>query len=180
MSGLRLIAAGHTRALRRAVFGGDEDLDEGGLRAALALSPTGVRATRWVSAPAAAARQTARALGGDPADEPALADPDHGSWTGRMLDEVDPGELHTWLSDPSAAPHGGESLAAVAGRAAGWLGGQAGREVGAVAHPIVVRAVLAAALGLPAEGIRRLEVAPLAVVRLTGRGGRWHVHFPGA
>ena len=178
MSGLRLIAAGHTRALRRAVFGGDEDLDEGGLRAALALSPTGVRATRWVSAPAAAARQTARALGGDPADEPALADPDFGRWTGRTPAEVDPDELHTWLSDPSAAPHGGESLTAVTRRAAAWLDRQAGRDLTAVAAPIVVRAVLAAALELAPGGIRRLEVAPLAVTRLTHRGGHWHLHLP--
>ena len=181
MTGLRLIAAGHTRALRRAVFGGDDDLDEGGLRAALALQPSFVRvSTPWVSAPSAAARQTARALGGDPVDEPALTDPDHGSWTGRTLTEVDPGDLRLWLSDPAAAPHGGESLTAVSRRAAAWLEGQTGRDLTAVAHPIVVRAVLAAAIDLPPGVIRRLEVAPLAVIRLSHRGGRWHLHFPSA
>ena len=70
MSGLRLLAAAPTAALRRAVFGGDDDLDEGGQRAALALSEAdgpdlGGRADGWVCAPSQAALQTARALGHD-------------------------------------------------------------------------------------------------------------------
>ena len=170
MSGLRLVAAGHTAALRRAVFGGDDDLDEGGRNAcrAVRVSPAG----EWVCAPSRAAVQTVRELGGDPTVEPALADPHYGTWTGRTLADVDLGD---WLTDPAAAPHGGESLAAVTARAGAWLDSQAGRSLTAVAHPTVIRAVLAHALGLPADGIWRLDVAPLSVSRLTCRAGRWHL-----
>jgi broad specificity phosphatase PhoE len=85
---------------------------------------------------------------------------------------VDPGD---WLTDLDAAPHGGESLATVINRAGRWLDSRAGHTLTAVAHPTVVRAALCHALGLPADGIWRLEVAPLAVCRLTHRAGRWHL-----
>jgi broad specificity phosphatase PhoE len=170
VSGLRLIAAGHTPALRRAVFGGDDDLDEGGRNAALALPPL---PDPWVCAPTRAARQTAAALGAvDVTEDPRLSDPDYGSWTGRAITDV---MLGDWLTDPSAAPHGGESLTAVRARAGAWLDDQAGRPLTAVAHPTVVRAVLCHALDLPADGIWRLDVAPLAVCRLTHRASRWHL-----
>ncbi len=170
MSGLRLIAAAPTAALRRAVFGGDDDLDEGGRNAALARPRL---PGPWVCAPTRAARQTVRALGGgDVVEDRRLSDPDYGGWTGLALTEVDPGD---WLTDPAAAPHGGESLAAVRTRAGAWLDEQAGRTVTAVAHPTVVRAALCHALGLPPDGIWRLDVAPLAVCRLTHRAARWHL-----
>ena len=172
MSGLRLIAAGHTPALRRAVFGGDDDLDTAGRNAARARRAPGHRGP-WVCAPTRAARATVHELGGgDPLLEPRLADPDYGSWTGRTLDQVD---LGTWLTDPAAAPHGGESLSALTVRAGAWLDEQAGRTLTAVAHPTVVRAALCHALGLPPDGIWRLDVAPLSVCRLAHRAGRWHL-----
>lgn len=174
MTVLRLIAAGHTASLRRAVFG-DDDLDEGGRNAALALPrPPGP----WVCGPSRAARQTVAALGGhDPAEDDRLSDPDYGAWTGRSLHEISPGDalLNDWLTDPTAAPHGGESLAAVITRAGSWLDEQAGVARTAVAHSTVVRAVLCHGLGLPADGIWRLDVAPLAVCRLTHRAHRWHL-----
>ncbi|MFI7545481.1 histidine phosphatase family protein [Actinoplanes sp. NPDC049599] len=192
MSGLRLLAAATTPALRRAVFGGDDDLDEGGLRAALALSDPdgpdlGGRADRWVCAPSQAALQTARALGhddpghDDPVVERALADPGYGSWTGLGLGDVagrDPEGLQAWLTDPGAAAHGGESLTAVRKRVGAWLDTQAGQRTVAVAHPVVIRAALTHALGLPDAAVWQLDVAPLSLIRLTHRTGRWHVSFP--
>jgi len=177
VTGLQLIAAGHTPALRRAVFGGDPHLDEGGRQAALALHRT-VRGP-CVVAPTNAARQTAAALTttGTVTEEPALTDPDYGTWTGHTLDEIDPADLHTWLTDPTAAPHDGESLTAVTARTATWLHQQTGRSLTAIAHPLIVRALLAAALDLPAGHLRRLDVAPLATVRLTHHG-HWHLHLP--
>ena len=172
MSGLRLVAAAPTPALRRAVFGGDDDLDEGGRNAALAAPRL---PGPWVCAPTRAARQTVAALGGsDPAQTPALSDPDYGTWTGRALTDVQPGD---WLTDPAAAPHGGEPLTAVISRAGRWLDGQQGRTVTAVAHPTVVRAALCHALGLPADRIWRLDVTPLAVCRLAHRADRWHLRL---
>lgn len=189
MSGLRLLAAAPTPALRRAVFGGDDDLDEGGLRAALALSESdgpdlGGRTDGWVCAPSQAALQTARALGhDDPVVEHALADPGYGSWTGLGLGDVagaDPEGLQAWLTDPGAAPHGGESLTAVRRRVGAWLETQVEQRTVAVAHPAVVRAALTHALGLPDAAVWQLDVAPLSLIRLTHRTGRWHVAFPPA
>ncbi|MEV6302012.1 histidine phosphatase family protein [Actinoplanes sp. NPDC051861] len=208
MTGLRLIAAGHTPALRRAVFGGDDPLDEGGTQAARALNlttrgpgptaaargtalssgpgpahgtalssgPAVARGT-WLTAPSRAARETAAALGATPAVEPALADPSYGTWTGRALADIDPADLHLWLTDPHATPHGGESLAGVTSRVSTWLARHTTHDLTAVAHPTVIRAAVAAALTLPPAAIWQLDVAPLAVIRLTHRAGRWHVHF---
>ncbi len=187
MSGLRLLAAGATPALRRAGFGGDDDLDEGGLRAALSLSDPdgpdlGGRADRWVCAPSQAALQTARALGhDDPVVEPALADPGYGTWTGLGLGDVagiDPEGLQAWLTDPGAAAHGGESLTEVRVRVGTWLDAQTEQRTVAVAHPVVIRAALTHALGLPDAAVWQLDVAPLSLTRLTHRTGRWHVAFP--
>ena len=190
MSGVRLLAAAATPALRRAVFAGDDDdLDEGGLRAALALCESGHadlggRGDLWVCAPSQAALQSARALGhDDPVVDKALADPDYGTWGGLGLGDVagrDPEGLQAWLTDPDAAPHGGESLAAVRLRAGAWLDGQAGQRTVAVAHPVLVRAALTHSLGLPDAAVWQLDVSPLSLVRLTHSTGRWHVSFPPA
>jgi broad specificity phosphatase PhoE len=189
VSGLRLLAAAATPALRRAVFGGDDDLDEGGLRAALTLSSAadrdlGGRSDAWLCAPSQAALQTARALGhDDPVVEKALADPDYRRWVGLGLGDVagaEPEGLQEWLTDPHAAPHGGESLAAMRQRVGGWLDRQTEQRAVAVAHPAVIRAALTHALGLPDEAVWQLDVAPLSLTRLTHRAGRWHVSFPPA
>ncbi|MET8253581.1 histidine phosphatase family protein [Micromonospora sp. NPDC005197] len=186
---LRLVAHGHTAALRRARFGGDDTLDEGGRSAALALSPTvlGRRAPSGdtdacLSSPAAAAVQTAYALGLAPAVETALADCDYGDWTGRSLEEIgaaQPDALREWLSTPDAAPHGGESVAALRERVGRWLDQQRGlgRRVTAVTHPLVIRVAVVHALGLPLATYRQLDVEPLAVVRLTGQGPRWRLRL---
>ncbi|MFI5494017.1 histidine phosphatase family protein [Actinoplanes sp. NPDC051859] len=182
MSGLRLLAYAPTAALRGALFGGDDDVDEGGRQAALAMAPFG-RGDLWVCAPSRAARETAQALGHSAAVEQALADPNFGAWNGRSFDEVaaaDPHGVQQWLTDAGAAPHGGESLAQVRARAGAWLDAMAGQRVVAVAHPIVVRAALAHALALADDAVWCLDVAPLALSRLTYRANRWHLHFPAA
>jgi broad specificity phosphatase PhoE len=178
VNGVVLVATAPTPALRRAAFGGDQDLDDGGANAARALRGT-VTGHHWLAAPSRAARQTAEALGHPPHLEPALADPDYGTWTGRRLDELDPADAHAWLTDPDTTPPGGETLTAVVHRAGAWLDTQTGaRDTVAVAHPAVVRAVLTHALRLPAAGIWQLDVAPLSATRLHHRAGRWHLHFP--
>lgn len=179
MSGIRLLACAITPSLRAAHFGGDEDLDEGGRAAALVVSAFG-RGQLWVCAPSRAARETAQAIGHSAVPEPALADPDFGRWDGLGLDEVqaeDPKGLAQWLTDAQSAPHGGESLARVRERVGGWLDAMAGETAVVVAHPLTVRAALAHALRVPGESLWSLDVAPLALVRLTHRSARWHVHF---
>ncbi|MEU5672105.1 histidine phosphatase family protein [Micromonospora sp. NPDC047762] len=189
---LRLVAHGHTAALRRARFGGaDDGLDEGGLRAALAQAHAGAD-RRWrlgenatcLSSPAVAARQTADAFGLLPTVETALADCDYGDWSGRSLEEVaesQPQALHDWLSAPDCAPHGGESVTEVRDRVGSWLDAQhrAGGRVIAVTHPLVIRVAVVHALGLPMATYRQVDVEPLAVVRLTSQGARWHLRLGG-
>ncbi|AVT29495.1 histidine phosphatase family protein [Plantactinospora sp. BC1] len=186
---LHLVAHAHTVALRRAVFGGDDGLDRAGLAAARALAHTGSgrrgpfgRVDACLSTPAEAGRQTGYALGLRPTAVPALADCDYGRWTGLSLAEVaarEPDALRDWLGTPGAAPHGGESVRALLDRVDGWLAGELGRgeRIVAVTHPVVVRAALVRALRLPADTFWRLEVAPLAVVRLTGRGPGWQLRL---
>ncbi|MGV9212878.1 histidine phosphatase family protein [Micromonospora sp. RB23] len=184
---LRLVAHGHTAGLRQARFGGNDSLDEGGRRAALVRSPAdaGRRAGDTVaclSSPAAAAVETAEVLGLAPTVEAALADCDYGDWTGRPLAEIAaerPDALREWLSTPDAAPHGGESVVAVRQRVGRWLDAQRGdgRRVTAVTHPLVIRVALVHALGLPLATYRQFDVAPLAVVRLTGHGAHWQLRL---
>ncbi|SCG38222.1 histidine phosphatase family protein [Micromonospora rifamycinica] len=187
-TGLRLVAHAHTAALRRAVFGaGDDDLDEGGRRAALALAgqgrggPLGT-GERCLTSPALAAVQTAYALGLHPTVEAALADCGYGGWSGRSLADVgarEPDALRRWWETPEAAPHGGESLVALRERVGAWLDGGlgGGGRVVAVTHPMVVRVAVGHVLQLPTAALFRLDVAPLAVVRLSRYGSRWQLQF---
>ncbi|MDG4780966.1 histidine phosphatase family protein [Micromonospora sp. WMMD961] len=187
---LRLVAHAHTTALRQARFGGPDDgLDEGGRRAALALAQDrpdrrghlGVDRA-CLSSPAAAATQTADALGLLPTIEAALADCDYGDWTGRSIEEIaveQPQALHEWMSEPESAPHGGQSVAALRDRVGRWLDRQRGahQRITAVAHPLVIRVAVVHALDLPLATYRQVDVEPLAIVRLTGRGSRWHLRL---
>ena len=126
VNGVRLVAAAPTPALRRAEFGGDDDLDEGGMRAALALRKASPAASRGCARRRRAAQQTASGARrtSRPSSRPwpiritAVDRPDDGA--GR------PGGAAAWLTDPRFAPHGGESLAAVR-RAGRRLAGHAGR-----------------------------------------------------
>ena len=190
-TGLLLVASAPTPALRQAAFGVDDDLDEGGRRAARVLvdpshGPALLGRAVAVSGPARAALQTARAAGREPAVDVALADPAFGRWTGRTLAEIidaEPDAVQSWLSDPAAAPHGGESFTDVIARVATWLDRQAGdrdRRLVAFTHAVVVRAAVVHALGLPPVAFRQLDVAPLSVTRLRYRSGRWTLHLPPA
>ena len=85
-------------------------------------------------------------------------------------------------SIPLAAPHGGESLAALIERASVWLDRSLTREGAtlAVTHAAVVRAAIVSALGAGSSAFWRIDVAPLWVARLTGHDGRWNLVALGA
>lgn len=171
---LTLVAQAATAATRRAAFPDDGAVEAGALRdvAAVAAVLPG-RARAWVS-PARAAGETAAALGLAAVAEAALADCDYGSWRGLTLDAVPAAALAAWLADPGAAPHGGESLAALCARVAGWLDGDlGGGPAVAVTNAAVVRAAVLHVLGAPAAAFWRIDVAPLSVTRLQRSGGRW-------
>jgi broad specificity phosphatase PhoE len=177
-----LISPAITAALREARFDDGSSLDASGLRQALAAAGTLPAAERvWVS-PTVRCRETAGALGLDAVDAPELAGLDAGRWRGATLAEVserEPEALARWLSDPAAAPHGGESVAALCDRVAGWLETAAqkpGRTL-AVAEPEAVRAAVVRALGAPESAFWRTDVPPLTAVELSGRSGRWNVRL---
>lgn len=164
-------------------FGADAPLDERALREARAAAGTLPAVGARYTGPSQRCRQTAQALEWDAvAVEPALRDMDMGSWQGRTLDEVAAGDgagLAVWMSDPDAAPHGGESVADTCHRVAAWLdslSADAGRVL-AVVEQSVVRAALVHALGAPPRSFWRIDVPPLAAVQLTGRDGRWNLRM---
>jgi broad specificity phosphatase PhoE len=161
---------------------GDAPLDESSLSKAAAvgasLAPHGLA----VRAPSTRCSQTADALGLMAAAEPELRDLDLGTWRGRTVDDValsDPDGFTAWVTDPDAAPHGGESVRRLCRRTAGWLSGKAsdtGHTV-AVTEAAVVRAALIHALGIPARAFWHLAVPPLCAVSFIWRDGYWDVRL---
>ncbi|MER7550393.1 histidine phosphatase family protein [Streptomyces anulatus] len=178
-----LISPAMNAALREARFDGDAPLDRSGRERANAAADAVPTAGLTLSGPSERCRETSEALGLAARTEPALAGWDLARWSGLRLDDVaaaEPARMSAWLGDPSAAPHGGESLRDLVGRIGGWLDSLAGPDapgtaVLAVAEAAVVRAAVVHGLRLPAEAFWRLDVAPLTLTELSGRSGRWNV-----
>jgi broad specificity phosphatase PhoE len=170
-----LVCHGATDAVKQARFPVDEPLSR---PPSTLAGPS--RVDGFGRGPELRCAQTAEALGWDAVVDDALADLDHGSWRGRSLTEIDQDELVAWMTDPDAAPHGGEPVSAVLKRVAAWLDRQAdvGR-LGVVTSPAVARAAILAALGAPAAAFWRVDIAPLTVTQLTGGPGRWTVRETG-
>ena len=177
MAPVRLTCLSHpaTPSMRQGRFvPDDEPLDAPALAALDALGPGCFgRADCVLASPLPRAAETARRLQLAAVLEPALREARAGRWAGLRLDQVDPALASRWLSDPETAPPDGESEAALGRRVADWLAGvpQLGDHLLLVTHATVVRAVLAAALDLPAMTARRLDVAPLTVAHLSWRRG---------
>jgi broad specificity phosphatase PhoE len=107
--------------------------------------------------------------------EPLLADLDCGRWRGEALSDVSPDELEAWLSEPGAAPHGGESITDLMSRVAQWLESLSANplRVMAVTHPAVIRAAIVVALDIAPTSFWRIDVAPAGRIVMHCRGGRW-------
>ncbi|MCX5010884.1 histidine phosphatase family protein [Streptomyces sp. NBC_00555] len=181
---LTLISPATSEALRDVRFDDQSPLDSAGIAraeaAAAALNPP---ARTYVS-PSPRCRQTARALGLRPEPSSGLAACDMGRWRGRTLDAVAAAEeeaVAAWLSDPTAAPHGGESLHDVRLRVGAWLDaladGDRSEHITAVAEPDVIRAAVLHALTAPDEMFWRMDVRPLTATHLTGRAHRWNLRI---
>jgi broad specificity phosphatase PhoE len=178
---LRLLLVSHasTEALRTARFPDDEPLNESGRRAAGRAA--WLSAPRSVVAPELRTRETATELGVMGHIEPELRDIDYGKWRGLSMDDVPADELTTWLTDPAASPHGGESIVDLIARVRGWLSdvSSVGKDLLAVTHPAVVRAAVLVTLNSPAKSFWRMDVAPLTVTRLHCRDGMWTLRATG-
>jgi broad specificity phosphatase PhoE len=120
-------------------------------------------------------RQTAELLGLRATVEPRLADLDCGRWRGDVLGGVRPADLAVWLTDPTRAPHGGESVVDLANRVAGWLDSliTSRSQTVAVTHPAVIRAAILVALDAPPKSFWRIDIAPVSRTVMHFRGHAW-------
>ena len=165
-----LIAHAATQAQRRAAFPRDEPIAEREVEKIAALHWSAPRAENVWSAPEQRAQQTSRLLGLAATVSDELRDCDYGRWRGRTMDEVqaeDPEGILAWLTDPSAAPHGGESIEKLIGRVGRWMDSQREiRQTIAVTHATVIRAALVYALRISAPTFWRFDVAPMTMTDL--------------
>jgi broad specificity phosphatase PhoE len=138
------------------------------------------RVASWFGGPEQACQATALCLGGEAEPIAELRECDFGTWAGRTLVDValqDACALEGWLHDPYAAPHGGESLAELINRVGGVLDDHPwpqGRSV-AVVTPLVARAAAVHALGVPAEVIFRIDIAPLGRLLISRSDQIWRM-----
>jgi broad specificity phosphatase PhoE len=176
---LLLVRHASTTATRAFAFPTDEPLDDRGQRAAAGLKDILPDGCEVLCSPARRCRETAAAaLLASPTLEAALGECGFGTWAGRALAEIaaaDPQAVASWMTDPAARPHGGESLESFATRVSVWLDLQAFLDGSAVAitHGGVVKAAVAHALGAPIEAFWRIDAAPLSVTEIHSYDGRW-------
>ncbi|ASW88850.1 histidine phosphatase family protein [Mycobacterium marseillense] len=172
---LTLVSHAMTDAMAAGRFPADEPLNDVGRRQAQAAADEIGSGKRLFAGPERRTRETATLLGLQAIAEPRLADLDAGRWRGAALGDLPPEELETWLTDPTRAPHGGESITGLVDRVAGWLKSLTDNTLPTVAvtHPAVVRAAIMAGLGIPSAAFWRIDVAPAGRVVLHFRAGSW-------
>jgi broad specificity phosphatase PhoE len=175
---LTLIANASTPAVRAPAFPLDEGLDENGRNDAAAMANEFRKSSTVLASPARRAVETAVALGLDAKIDEALRDIDLGRWGGHTVASIATFEADAfarWLSDPAAAPHGGETVEGIFARISIWLQSVSVREerIVAVTHPAVVRAAILAAIHASPSSYWSIDIAPLSVVELTSNGRRW-------
>jgi broad specificity phosphatase PhoE len=138
------------------------------------------RVVSWFSGPEQACQATALCLGGEAQPVAELCECDFGSWNGRALVDIafqDARALDIWLHDACAAPHGGESLAALISRVGKVLDDHPwpqGRSV-IVVTPLVARAAAVHALGAPPDVIFRIDIAPLGRMLISRSEHLWRL-----
>lgn len=171
---LTLVSHAMTDAMAAGRFPIDEPLNAVGHRQVDASIELGVT-ERSFCGPEKRTRQTADLLGLHASTEPRLADLDCGSWRGDVLGNVPPAELSVWLTDPTRAPHGGESVIELIDRVNGWMDSLTARRARlvAVTHPAVIRAAILLALDAPPKSFWRIDIAPASRTVMHFRGHAW-------
>ena len=180
---ITLISHAPTEAVRRGAFPLDESLSESESAKLTVLGWIPPRASHIQTGPEQRTRETAAALGLGATVSAELKDLDYGSWRGMSLEMVqaqDPANLGEWLTDVHAAPHGGESIAALISRTDQWLRQRAdsGHTI-AVTHSTFIRAAIVLALDAPESSFWRIEIAPLSVTDLRWSGHVWKLRSAG-
>lgn len=133
------------------------------------------------ASPVQRAQETARAIAAECGREvetvAALDEIDFGEWTGRRFAELDGDPAwERWNTARAAAEvPGGESMAAAQQRAVVHLRETARRHPGGtvamVTHCDIIRAIVAAVLGLSLDRILRFDVGPATISRIAA--GEW-------
>lgn len=171
---LTLVSHAMTDAMAAGRFPTDEPLNEIGHRqadASIDLRP----AEHAYCGPEKRTRQTAELLGLRAVVDTRLADLDCGRWRGDVLGRLRPDDLAIWLTDPTRAPHGGESVVELIDRVRGWmdtLTTERTRTV-AVTHPAVIRAAIVTVLDAPPKSFWRIDIAPVSRTVMHFRGQAW-------
>lgn len=142
---------------------------------------------RVIASPARAARETAGWFARSFEIMPAFGDIDYGRWRGLSIRETGEGEpenIAAWLSDPNARPHGGESVAMLAGRIQEGIARldrlNPRERCIVVTHAIVVKVIVALSRGEPLSSIYSMNFAPLSstVLRRDSPADAWEVELP--
>lgn len=138
-------------------------------------------AGRLLCGPELRTRQTAEWFGAAPQVDEALRDCDMGRWHGQAIKDLqlrEAGALQAWISDPQAAPHGGESVKQLGERVAVWLASLQGTPgpIVAITHPFVVRAALMQVV--QGAAFNAIDVEPLSMVELRFNG-IWRLRLAG-
>lgn len=157
----------------------DPSLDERGreqaARVARTLAAEDGAFAAIVTSPLRRARETAavigQELGVDVTVDDRLIEIDYGEWDQRPLAELTPEVARTWRTDPAFAPPGGETLATLGARVAGFLHEELERARGrvvAVSHVSPIKAAVIRALGLDDDLLAwRLRLDVASITRIT-------------
>jgi broad specificity phosphatase PhoE len=177
---LTLVSHAMTDAMSAGRFPSDEPLNALGHRQLDGVADFG-RVDLATCGPEQRSLQTAELMRLAAEIDSRISDLDCGTWRGLGLDEVAPDGLATWMTDPTAAPHGGESVVGLLDRVRGWLDSVAdnGGRVVAVTHPAVIRAVILIALDAPPKSFWRIDIAPASRTLLHYRGSAWTLRSTG-
>jgi broad specificity phosphatase PhoE len=177
---LTLVSHAMTDAMAAVRFPADEQLNDAGGRQAEGAASLDIPGSRHLVGPEQRTRQTARLLGLNATPEPRLADLDCGRWRGQALAAVPAADVEVWLTDPAAAPHGGESILGLIERVSGWLVSliEGPSRTVAVTHPAVIRAAILRALDIPPKSFWRIDIAPVSVTTLHYRNDCWTLRLP--
>jgi broad specificity phosphatase PhoE len=175
---LTILCHGATTMSRAAWFPADHPLADGQAARAAKIGAFLGRVDKVLCAPELRTSQTADALGLDYTVHTAFRDIDYGRWAGCTIDDISADEadgLAQWISDPDAAPHGGESNAQLLERMSDWMAAHLaweGHHV-IVTHAAVIRAMIIATLGAPAQAFWKIDVEHLSLTDIRGDGRRW-------
>jgi broad specificity phosphatase PhoE len=171
---LTLVSHAMTDGMAAGRFPTDEPLNAVGHRQVDASIELGVVEKAYCG-PEKRTRQTAELLGLQAEIDSKLADLDCGRWRGDVLSGVAPADLVVWLTDPTQAPHGGETVVDLIGRVRDWMDSLTTRRarLAAVTHPSVIRAAILIALDAPPKSFWRVDIAPVSRTVMHFRGHNW-------